>query len=116
MFKDVSSEKDYERMVIRRLKKYGYAAHIECSIPGFPDIVFIRNSRIRLIEMKKGTQEPDKLLRPTQNSFIKEMNNNGTDVYVVMAHNKTFRLFKNKQEIYSGNIDDVVKIIVGDVS
>lgn len=112
MFDDVSREKDYEKRVIYRLRKHGYASHIEASIPGFPDIIFISGNKILFIEMKKrryNTDTADSLLRPVQKAYHEMLNKYGTNVYTVLADSKGYDLYKNNVFLLSGTVDEVVE-------
>lgn len=104
-------EKDYERQVISRLKKHGFASHIETSIPGFPDIVYLSGNQVRLIEMKRGKNIAT-LLRASQKAFHAVLKRYGVIVYVILVNNGVFTLYIDNAIILSGNVDEVVEYVI----
>jgi len=109
------TEKDYEHMVLRRLRKYGHAVHIECGVPGFPDILAICNGNVFFVEMKRMQSKqdtPEKLLRPVQKVYHETLRDNGGIVYTVLAGSKEFRLYNNDEILCKGSADDVVEYII----
>lgn len=111
LFSD-KTEKDYERQLIRRLKKYGFASHIECSILGFPDIIYLSGKTYKLIEVKRKINT----LRSSQKAFHEILRKHNCDVYTVYAENKEFTLYKNNELVCIGTVDQVMEKILDEKS
>lgn len=93
-------EKEAERVLIAEINKSGYyAAHVDCTIDGFPDIVMFGRFGSRLIEMKYGPVSTSlgKAFEPTQPVHQKRLENAGYyEFYTCLWDGRMYRLYDFK--------------------
>ena len=100
-----------ERRLIKALNDGGFwARHIDCSIPGFSDILAIRGNNAFLLEMKDIDRREDKLrdiLELTQAQFYTELETraNFTQAMLIFASAR-----KNYYEMY--RLKNIVAILL----
>jgi Holliday junction resolvase len=104
-------EKKHERKLIKKLKEYGfYAVHMDTGVPGFPDILCIRNGEVAFIEVKDAARgvNPSSLFEKTQPSLYCELAKHG------MAQVFLARCSKAEVNLHSIHITDSLRPILLD--
>lgn len=84
------TEKDYEKKIIEAMRDAGfYAYHMDCSIPGFPDIFSVSPcGDVLMIEVKLSGRgkKIDRVFEPSQPIFYYEMEKrNAYHLTVILA-------------------------------
>lgn len=110
------NEKRSERAVIHELEKRGWwAAHMDCGVDGFTDVLALQYDIALLLEIKDAARSMKlyDLLESSQPIFFKKMEGAKCNPFIVIGDGKSFAVYHAAPAFYAlmedenATIDDV---------
>jgi hypothetical protein len=90
------NEKVSERAILHELQRRGWwAAHMDCGVDGFTDVLGLKYDRALLLEVKDAARSMklDDLLESSQPIFFKKMEEVRTNAFIVIGDGKEFSVY-----------------------